>query len=306
MSGKNFKLGLALGGGALRGLSHVGVLEILEEEGLPPDIVTGTSMGAIIGAMYSTEPDVPLLKKKINSYLNSDTFKTARLDFLQEKDDEDGEGIFYRFSSFVRRSIFYTISITRNSFISEETFQKNLDYLIDDIYIEDTRIPFAATSVNLNDGEEFVFTRGPIRKAVAASCALPGIMPPVDFDGKLLVDGGWIDAVPIEPARNLGADVVVGVDLRADIQEDGDLKSGLDVVLRSDMVTRNALAREKMKNADYLVAPNCHEFGWGDYQKVDEIIRQGRLAAKEGLGVIKKTIRRRKLRKLLLGGFRAK
>jgi NTE family protein len=299
--GRKFRLGLALGGGALRGLSHVGVLETLEKEGLPPDIVTGTSMGAIIGAMYATEPDVTILKNKINSYLESDTFKTARLDFLQAKDKEEGEGIFYRFSSFVRRSIFYTISITRDSFISEETFQKNLDYLLDDIYVEDTRIPFAATSVNLNDGEEFLFTRGPIRKAVAASCALPGILPPVVFDGKLLVDGGWIDAVPIEPARSLGADLTVGVDLRADIQEDDDLKNGLDIVLRSDMVTRCALAREKMKNADFLITPHCLEFGWGDYHRVEEIIRQGRLAAVEKIGAIKKKSRRRKLRKLFLG-----
>ncbi len=293
---EKFKVGLALGGGAARGLSHIGILEIFEENNIPIDIITGTSMGAIIGAMYATETDLNILKQRVYSYLTSDVFKSAKFDFLKEKDKEAGEGIFYKFSSFIRKSVFYTISMTRKSFISEDTFNNNLAYLIDNINVEDTKISFAATSVNLNDGEEFIFKKGDLRKAVAASCALPGIISPVLFDGKFLIDGGWIDAVPIEAALQLGADVVIGVDVCGDINESEEPKSGLDIVSRSDAITRYALAREKIKKADYVIAPDVRDINWADFTRADEIITTGRENAGLHINDIKKVIRKKKFR----------
>lgn len=293
---KKFKVGLALGGGAARGLSHIGILEIFEENNIPIDIITGTSIGAIIGAMYATETDINTLKERVDSYLASDVFKSARFEFLKEKDKEEGEGIFYKFSAFVRKSIFYTLSITRKSFISEETFDGNMAYLINDINIEETRIPFAATSVNLHDGEEFIFKKGELRKAVAASCALPGIIPPVLLDNKFLIDGGWIDAVPIEPALQLGADVVIGVDVCGNLNEGDELRSGLDIVFRSDTVTRHALAKEKIKKADYIIEPDVRDVNWADFTRIDEVIEKGREQAGLHVNNIKKLIRRKKLK----------
>lgn len=286
-----------MGGGAARGLSHIGILEVFEENNIPIDIITGTSMGAIIGAMYATDTDISILKERVCSYLASDVFKSAKFDFLKEKDTEEGEGIFYKFSSFVRKSIFYTLSMTRKSFISEDTFTNNLAYLIEDINVEDTKIPFAATSVNLNDGEEFIFTKGELRKAVAASCALPGIISPVLVDDKLLIDGGWLDAVPIEPALQLGADVVIGVDVCGDINESEEPKCGLDIVSRSDVVTRYALAKEKIKKADYVIAPDVGDINWADFTRAEEIITRGREKADLHINDIKKAIRKKKFRR---------
>lgn len=296
------KTGLALGGGAVRGFSHIGVLEVFKEEGISVDVVTGTSIGAIIGGMYAAGRDLELLKKKVHDYLESDLFKKAKFDFLKEKDREEGEGIFYKFSTFVRKSIFYTISITKKSFISDETFHGNLAYLLDDIDIEDMEIPYAAVSVDLRSGSEVVHERGSLRKAVAASCALPGIIAPVEMNGRTLIDGGWIDAVPVGPAKRLGADVVIGVEVGGTVNEYEELKNGLDVVFRSDTLARHALAKEKLKDADCVIVPDVGDIHWADFNRVDDIIEKGREIAALHCDEIKRLTRKKRLRSYFVFG----
>ncbi len=299
---RKFKIGLALGGGAARGFAHIGVLEALRDNFIPIGVITGTSMGAIIGGLYATNPDIDAVKEKIYSYIKSDVFKKAGFDFLKEKDLAEGEGIFYRFSQFVQKSIFYTLSVTKKAFISKETVNRNLALLLDDINIEDTLIPFAVTSLDLNSGEEFVIKSGPLRKAVAASCAIPGILPPVEYGEKLLVDGGWIDAVPIAPALQLGADVEIGVDIGRGLGEYEKTANALDIVFRSDTISRYALSNEKIKSADLILKPNVSKIHWADFGRIDECILEGRNATDRSIGDIRRVIRKKRI----LGFFRGK
>ncbi len=299
---RRFKIGLALGGGAARGFAHIGVLEALRDNDIPIGVIAGTSMGAIIGGMYATNLDIDAVKEKIHSYIASDVFKKARFDFLKEKDLAEGEGIFYRFSQFVHKSIFYTLSITKKAFISEETVNRNIELLLDDINIEDTLIPFAVTSLDLNSGEEFVIKSGPLRKAVAASCAIPGILPPVEYGKKLLVDGGWIDAVPVAPASQLGADVEIGVDIGRGLGEFEKTANALDIAFRSDTVSRYALSGEKIKSADLILKPDVSDIHWADFDRIDECIREGRNATDRSIGNIRRVIRKKRI----LGFFRGK
>lgn len=298
---RKMKIALALGGGAARGLAHIGILEVFQEEGIPVDVIAGTSMGAIIGAMYATDPDLRAIRQRFRDYLTSAEFKEARFDFIKDKDGVEGEGIFFKFSQFARKSLFLTNSITRRAFLSDQTSNNNLAFLIPDRAIEETRIPFCAAAMDLVAGEEFLFTSGSLQQALRASCAIPGIMPPLELQGRQLVDGGWIDAVPVQPARQLGADYVIAVDVGRDITDFDPPRSALDIVFRADAVTRHALSRQQLTQADFILCPITNGTHWADFNRMDELIEAGRQEAGRHLDELRRQLRRRQIRHFFLG-----
>ncbi len=283
-------IGLALGGGAARGLCHLGVLQALSENNISIGAVAGTSMGAIIGGLYAAEGDCGAVAGRLRGYLESDLFRGAKLDYLHGRHPVEGEGIFFRFSQMARRGLFYTASLRRPSFITEEDANRHYRALLPDIPIEGTRIPFCATAVDLTTGEPFLFRAGSLRQAVSASCAIPGVLPPVPFGGHLLVDGGWLEAVPVEPARDLGAEVVVAVDVGRDMSEFEPPRSALDIVFRSDAITRRALARERIRSADLVLTPKVGNLHWADFSGVEAAVEAGRRAVTERLPELRRLV----------------
>ena len=154
------KIALALGGGAARGLAHIGVLQAFEESGIPIDMIAGTSMGAIIGTMYAANPDIALLNERMLEYLQSDIFKKSRLDLIVEhKENIEGEGLFYRFSYLARKKLFFTLAMSKLSFVSPQTRDSSLEFLLPDINLEETRIPVATVALDLISGKEVVLKR---------------------------------------------------------------------------------------------------------------------------------------------------
>lgn len=292
------RVGLALGGGAARGLAHIGVLQALEEADVPVDLITGTSMGAIIGAMYASNPKIDPLYSKIMAYLNSDVFRKARLDFIIERKDKiDGEGLFFRFSQLARKKIFFTLAMTMISFVSQETRDKSFEYLLPDIDIENTKLPFAAIALDLISGTEVIIDSGSLRTAISATSALPGILPPVEYQDTKLVDGGWIDAVPVVPARMMGADIVIAVDVGCDLGDPAEASSGLDIVFRADAAARNALSSLQLQQADLIICPSVGINHWADFSRAEEIIANGRYATLEKLSEIKALLKLKSDRK---------
>jgi len=290
------RLGLALGGGAARGMAHIGVLKALEEAGIKIDVITGTSMGAIIGGMYAARPQADLLREKFAAYLKSDIFRKSRLDFAIDREPGDGEGLFYRYSQLARQKLFLTLSMTKLAFVSQATADKSFAYLLPDINIEQMPIPFATSALDLRSCREVVLSSGPLRRAVAATSALPGVLPPVALDGMMLVDGGWINAVPITPARRLGADLVIAIDVGCDLGEIEEASSGLGVVFRADVAARNALSELQLTKADLLIRPEVGHNHWADFSRADLLIDKGYQAAKLRLPQIRSLLRGRSFR----------
>ncbi len=290
------RLGLALGGGAARGMAHIGVLQAFEEEEIPIQVLTGTSMGAIIGGMYAARPQVKPLRRKFEAYLKSDLLRKSRLDFAVERDQVEGAGLFYRFSQLARKNLFYTLSMTRLSFVSQETADKSFAFLLPDIAIEEMALPFAASALDLNSGQEVILRSGSLRRAVAATSALPGVLPPVTLNGQLLVDGGWINAVPIHPARQLGADLVVGVDVSSQLGEAESVNNGLGIVFRANAAARNALAELLLSAADLVIRPDVGVNHWADFSHAERLIEKGYRAAQEQMPQIRELLAARSFR----------
>ncbi|HXZ37553.1 MAG TPA: patatin-like phospholipase family protein, partial [Thermodesulfobacteriota bacterium] len=287
-------------GGGARGLAHLGVLCALEQEKISFDLLAGTSMGALVGGMYALTPRCDFVVERFRHYLESKEFQKTNPDFLREPDQETKptfKGIFHRFATFIKKGVFYSQSLTRKAPISEEDFNQNISFLLDPVDMEKTQVPLAVVALDLKTGEEVVLREGSLQKAVCASCAIPGILPPVMLGERYLVDGGWINRVPIGPVRKMGADFAIAVDVAEGVNESLDFETGLDIVLRTNEITQHSLSQLQMKEADIIIRPDLAGIRWSDFHRLEDCLRAGEGATKEKADEIRGRIRRGKMKK---------
>ncbi len=180
LAGRRQQVGLALGGGAVRGIAHVGVLSVLERERVPIDMVAGTSVGALVGALYCAG------------------LSAAELEYISFK---------FRWRDFIR------LVRPGKGFVSFDRLGDHLAKLLGDITFAELDLPFAAVATDIHTGEMVVLDSGPVAPAVVASCAVPGLVEPVKIGDRELCDGGIINNLPISVVRQMGADYVIGVDV---------------------------------------------------------------------------------------------
>jgi NTE family protein len=290
------KIGLALGGGAARGLAHLGVLKVFEDAQIQIDMIAGTSLGALIGGLYALEPDAALVTSKVEHFLHSFRARKTRLEFIRrlEEPENRNQGFFSDMANLIRKGYFWGITATKPAFISEKEYEDFIYPLIPERTIEDTQIPFGCVATDIRNGKRVVYRNGPMRRAISASCALPGIFPPVVDGNMLLVDGGWVERVPVRCARDMGADIVIAVDVSSEIGKFED-RYGLDVVLRADAVSRIYLNELLVQEADILIHPAVGATHWADFSNFRELYRQGESAALEKLVSVRTRIYRTSL-----------
>ncbi len=281
------RIGLALGGGAARGLAHIGILKVLEEQRIPIDLIAGTSMGALVGGVYATTRNAAATEKRLLEFIFSDEFKRARFDFLRESRQASPQ-LLDSVKSLIKRGIFYSVSMAKSSFVSAEHFEHNINSLLDDVRIEQTAIPFAAIAADINRGEQVVLKSGSLRRAVSASSAVPGLLPPVTIDGRTLIDGGWVAKVPVVPALLMGADLVIGVDVSREIEDQVNLRSGLNIMVRANSIGADALKSLQCRLADVVLAPDVGRIHWADFSAVRDCVVRGEEAARAGLDEIRR------------------
>lgn len=292
------KVGLALGGGAARGLAHVGVIRALEREEVPIDLVVGTSMGAIVGGAYAATRDIAVVEDKIREVLSSERFRKNRLSFLRETKRRRG-GLLFSVGNLVRRGIVYGVSTLRSSFLSAEEFADSMEAVVPDVSIENLPTPFAAVALDIESAEEVVVCNGSLREATRASSAIPGILPPVRLDGRTLIDGGWIDKVPVIPAFRLGADVVIAVDISPELEEVRGFRRGVDILMRANLIRDSILVGLLTRLADVVIEPEVKNIHWADFGAVDRCVESGDQAATRAVPAIHELLRRERVATLV-------
>jgi NTE family protein len=292
------RVGLALGGGAARGLAHLGVLKVLEEEGIAIGAIAGTSMGALVGGMYALEPDARAVREKVLAVLFSKDFLRIKVEYMKALREVKESSVFRTLANYVRRTIFHNVVLNRQSFLPADRYARYLAAFVGGRLIDETLIPYAAVATDIRSGDEVVITRGPMNTAIGASCAIPGILPPVVVDGLLLIDGGWVDQVPVGPVSALGADLVIAVEIGVDNEDaDGLLRNGLEMVIRANAITRTALCRLQLSRADFVIRPATESIVWADFKRAGEAIACGEAAARAAIPGIRAALGRR-----LVGG----
>ena len=197
---KPAKIGLVLGGGGARGLAHVGVIEVLEQENIPIDFITGSSMGALIGGVYAQNPNATLLREKVENFIKGPKFKELGVDNFRQKEIKDPDDIISQLAREVKRRIVINLAAHRKSLLKFERLTLAVENLLEDSEIENCKIPFACVAADLVSGEEVIFKSSSIRKAVEGSSAIPGFIQPVEYNGHQLIDGSIINNFPIQPA----------------------------------------------------------------------------------------------------------
>jgi NTE family protein len=272
-----FKIGLALGGGAARGLAHIGVLKELQRLEIPIDLIVGTSIGSLVGGAFAILGDARKVEERFRRFVHSRDFRRTEFEFLKDS-RRDEPSLLYSVGDLIKKGIFYSFSMTRNSFISRENFLHNIYSLIEDVKIENCRLPFAAVAADIETGEGVVLSTGSLRHAICASSAIPGLMSPVEVGGRMLIDGGWVSKLPVIEAFKLGADMVIASDICQEIDDTKGLKKGLDIMIRANAIRSDALRNFHARIADVVIRPRVSHIHWADFVEAIHLVEEGERA----------------------------
>lgn len=272
------KIGLALGGGGARGLAHLGVLEALDEFDLTVDIVTGTSMGAILGASYAQRPEARKVISGVEEYLKENK---KDQDYIMKRLGRTGRNRLSKWSSSVSKYYRLIRSSDNIHLLESRVLEKLIEELVEPGDINETEKPFAAAAVDLLSGENIMMDEGSIRDAALASSSLPAVFPPVRNDGRVLVDGGVSCVVPVEQALKLGADFVLAVDVSRDIDKKEAPSRGIDMLFRTTSIVRHQLKVKHLDRANLTIRPDIDDYKWYEFREYDELKERGYRAARK-------------------------
>jgi NTE family protein len=245
------RIGLALGGGAVRGAAHIGVLDVLDRAGLEPSVVTGTSAGALVGALYAAGTSPSEISKLAHTLRWARLIRPAR----------------------TRRALFETSHLAAF-----------LDGVLGGRDFAALSLPFAAVACDLTTGRRVVLRDGPVSTAVLASAAIPGVFPPVEHDGHLLIDGSVVDMVPAGLAREMGADIVVAVDVSGPLPR-REPRTLLHILVAVSTLQPGGSERAA-EDADLVLAPEVDEYAFWELSRIAEFEEAGRAAAEHAVPLL--------------------
>lgn len=250
------KVGLALGSGGARGFAHLGVIKVLRDEGIPIDLIAGSSMGALVASFYGAGLDVDRL---------------------------------YKLSRVFKRKYYLDFTVPKMGFIAGKRVKELIRIFTHGKTIEELDIPIGVVATDLVSGEKVVFKTGPIAEAVRASIAIPGIFVPEKLDGRLFVDGGVVDRIPVSVAREMGADIVIAVDV-SKVKVNSEITSIFDVIMQSIDIMQMELVSNREVASDIMIRPRVEMFNSRAFTNIDEIIAMGEEEAKKHIDKIKNCI----------------
>lgn len=283
---KKKRVGLALGGGGARGLAHIGVLRVLDSEKIPIDLIVGTSIGALVGGAYAGGISPDELQKRAEAYLCSTEFQSSAMKAFETAHAKGELGLTEKIQSYFRNTFYLIQAMFKPGILANEDFQTTIHYFIPDIQIEETRIPFRAVATDLVSGEQIIFSHGPLRQAVMASCAVPGAIAPLKEGERLLSDGGIICLVPSSVARQEGADIVISVAVDRCIGSE-ELRNVVDVYYRVSEIMGERLKNYELAEADVVILPEVGNLHWSHFSQAMDLIEEGEKAARERLDDIR-------------------
>ena len=238
----NTKVGLALGGGGAKGVAHIGVLRAIENASVKPDYVAGTSVGAMVAAMYAFN-------------ISIDTITNIARDLTLSQ--------------------ITTFKLNKTGFFTADPLKEILAEYLGEVNIEDASIPLAIVAADLKTGEEVILTEGPVADAVCASASIPGVYIPMKLDGRTLVDGGIVQTVPVRAVKDMGAGVIIASQLGGlGVYEEP--KNVLDVMRNAFNIALSRRTKEEVKQADLLIAMDLKDFSIADNtERYDELFTIG-------------------------------
>ncbi len=283
---------MALGGGGARGFAHVGVLESLHARGIPVAGIVGTSSGAVAGAGYCLGYEPAAMRERVMEFTESMLANHHKIRALVTADaDSDWRGLVGRLHRFVCQGAMVKSLLLEDSVLGKDYFKRVVEFFLPESRIGGMPIPFAGVATDLADGSEVVLQSGSLRKAVQASCSVPGVSPPVKLGGRMLVDGGVVSLVPSTAARRIwpGLPVVaVSVDRKVEVSHPPG--NALECYIRAGEIQGARLTEMLLEQADLALAPRVGDMHWADFLQAGAIMDRGFAAAEDAADKIEKLL----------------
>lgn len=286
------KIGLALGGGGARGAAHIGVLKVLHNNDVIPDVIGGTSAGALVGAMYAATKDPEWVNKRFKEFLSSDAYKEMGVDRLQS--DQNPESVIGQVTKFVQDKLVFAMTLTRTSIIKKDRLTKAFDYLIPVKTFEELKIPLNVYATDLHSGETICYNSGDLIDAVTQSGSIPGFVEPTKQEDKLIVDAGVSAPLPVCELKDK-ANFIIGVDISRGAPKEPMKKVNIiEIITRAERITSQYYTDILAKESDFLIRPDVLGLHWSAFDKYDTLVDNGVKAAKDKIVELKDLIKYRK------------
>ena len=280
LSSPKGKIGLALAGGGAKGLAQIGVLKVFEKEKIPINLIAGTSMGGIIGGLYACGYSAEELEKLALQTNWQDLFSDtpSRLSLLPSQREENEKYLFQIFFEGLRPAIPKALTSGQKltNLFTQLTMQANFEAGSD---FDKLKIPFRAVTTDLGTGQEIVLGSGDLPEALRATMAIPLVFTPVELDGRLLVDGGLVDPIPVEVTKNMGADFVIAINTSSELLSSSRIKDPLDIANQTTSIMTLERKEEELKKADLVISPDLSSYSSINFEKASEFIRIGERTA---------------------------
>ncbi len=257
-------------------------------------------MGAIVGSLYADSKDIALVERTIKNMLSSEEFR-QKVGRLSGSGDLD-RGFMDKLFETAKKDISSTASCSGSRWCPPRPFFPEIDRIIPDKHFTELLMTFACMSLDVVSGYPQILHSGMVRQAVKASSAVPGILPPVAIDGRMCVDGGWVEAVPVSAAKVLGAGFVIGVDVSremASIDYREEIKNSMDVLFRAGDITRSIMNTFRTSEADFVINPEVGDAEWSDFNNINTYITAGYRAGSQAAGAIRKALKISRIKALL-------
>lgn len=253
------QIGLALGSGASRGMAHLGVLKVFEDEGVPIDVIAGTSIGSVLGALYASGSDLDLLIKMLNHF---------------------------------KQQLYIDLAMPKWGLLKGKKIENLLKLLTKGMNFEDLNIPLYVVAVDIEEGKEAVFCKGPVYEAVRASISIPGIFEPKKIGGHLYVDGAVLNSVPVDVVKKHGVDIVIAVEvgyggIKGHKKE---INNIFDIILHSFDLMRLDIVQKCAVESDVFIQPDLSHISPARFDNSLECVSIGMREAKKALPKIKDLI----------------
>ncbi|MBS4177233.1 patatin-like phospholipase family protein [Lederbergia citrea] len=250
------KIGIALGSGGARGFAHLGVLKALQDNSIPVNMIAGSSMGALVGCFYAFGHDLEQLIKLSTAF---------------------------------KRKYYLDFIVPKMGFIAGNRVKNLIGLFMQGKNLEELNIPVSVIATDLQSGEKVEFMKGPIAEIVRASIAIPGIFTPEKFNGRLLVDGGVADRVPVSTVKKMGADIVIGSDV-ARVNPKAEISTVYDVIMQSLDILQMEIGEAREFESDVMIRPHVEIFSARAFKNIEEIIHAGEEETLKKISEIKHVI----------------
>ena len=269
---KNLKIGLALGGGGARGACHIGILKSLERNGIIPDVISGTSAGSMIGAMYASHANADIVEEKYTAHVNGEDFKDLGFRYIPNNEKDDS--VFSQIFKQIKNQYILMVSSNRKSIVKNERLAKAANNLFSHSQFNDLKIPLIVTATDLISGKPILYKSGNVVDAVVKSSSIPGFIEPTYIDNRMLLDGGIVFPTPVPPLVG-ECDFIIAINISKAFKTDDEPDNIFEITNRARDISTLHLNSYLLKQSDFVISPEHENLHWSAFDKTEEFIKNG-------------------------------